>query len=415
MGAYPLPAGTRQRCNLEKIDMTINPAQAGFKVNPFKGGSRGELSKQWVTRPADERFLSLDEMFGTLKDRYDRSTTITARNRDITILAPEIEDRSDTHRLAVSVTGEDDVVGNMTHHTFGQISSLAGAPAAYLRTLPSPIVADNLDWGLHVNRTAEKVKAFYETTLDGDVILKAFTGPDYGRIPSHEVVDAVAQVSAGGFWKIPGTMDWRTHIYNPLTPVTKETTTLFGSDKDMFVFLVDDTRPIEVGKLDDGSPDYMFRGFYVTNSEVGAAALRIATFYLRAICCNRIMWGVENFEQINIRHSKGAPDRWLEQARPALQSYAESSSMKLIEGVTKAKEAVLARDEDEALSWLQGRNFSKARAKSIYERVEKEEGRPARTAWDFAQGITAVARDELNTDDRLELEIQAKKILDTVA
>jgi hypothetical protein len=38
-------------------------------------------------------------------------------------------------------------------------------------------------------------------------------------------------------------------------------------------------------------PDILFRGFYNTNSEVGKSSLKIATFYLRAICCNRIMWG----------------------------------------------------------------------------------------------------------------------------
>ena len=50
--------------------------------------------------------------------------------------------------------------------------------------------------------------------------------------------------------------------------------------------------------------DLVFRGFYVTNSEVGKSALKVAVFYLRAICCNRIMWGVEGFEEISIRDGK---------------------------------------------------------------------------------------------------------------
>ena len=37
------------------------------------------------------------------------------------------------------------------------------------------------------------------------------------------------------------------------------------------------------------------------------------------------------------------------------------------------------------------------------------------TAWDIAQGITAVARTELNHDVRFDLEVEAKKILDKVA
>jgi hypothetical protein len=42
-------------------------------------------------------------------------------------------------------------------------------------------------------------------------------------------------------------------------------------------------------------------------------------FYLRAICCNRIVWGVEGFEEITIRHSKYTPERWLDEAYPALE------------------------------------------------------------------------------------------------
>jgi hypothetical protein len=37
--------------------------------------------------------------------------------------------------------------------------------------------------------------------------------------------------------------------HNPLVDVTKDTTTLYASDRDVFLFLVDDTHPIEAGRL----------------------------------------------------------------------------------------------------------------------------------------------------------------------
>jgi hypothetical protein len=61
-------------------------------------------------------------------------------------------------------------------------------------------------------------------------------------------------------------------------------------DRDVFLFLVDDTNPIEAGRLADGSPDLYFRGFYRWNSEVGSKTLGIASFYLRAVCMNRNLW-----------------------------------------------------------------------------------------------------------------------------
>jgi hypothetical protein len=62
-------------------------------------------------------------------------------------------------------------------------------------------------------------------------------------------------------WKVPGVLDWRSMRYNPYVDVTRETTTLYASDRDVFLFLVDDTHPIEAGKLPNGEPDLFFRGF----------------------------------------------------------------------------------------------------------------------------------------------------------
>ena len=53
----------------------------------------------------------------------------------------------------------------------------------------------------------------------------------------------------------PGVLDWSTGVYNPTADITKDTTTLYASDRDVFLFLVDDLNPIEAGKLPDGWRD----------------------------------------------------------------------------------------------------------------------------------------------------------------
>lgn len=386
---------------------------AAFKVANLQAGTaRMELSNQWFARPRDERYTSLADLLGYTRARYEASETFRLDNRDLEIIAPEIRTREDTHKLAMGLPNGAEVIP--THWAFGQVASLSGAPASYLRTLPSPIVADALTWGLRQNRTVEQVKAFYQP--DGSRELMAVTGPDYGRIPDYEVVEAVAQLThnGGSHWKVPGTMDWRTRIYDPHAPVTKESTTLFASDRDVFMFLVDDTRPIQVGVV-NGEPDLMFRGFYAWNSEVGNKTMGLATFYLRALCLNRIMWGVEQFQEVSIRHSKYAPDRFLQELRPALRSYAEGSTASVVAGVEAAKAAKVADDDSEALEWLNARNVSRKRARDILDTVEREEGHKARSVWDMAQGVTAVARLEHNTDTRLDLELTARKMLDKVA
>lgn len=376
-----------------------------------RGEVRSEVSKQWIARPADQKFLSLTELRDAVAARADRTTEARTNTKSIEFFAPEPKAKDDLHKLFLGTSAGEIAP---THWSFGQLASLAQAPAGYLRKLPSPIVADALNYGLRYNRSVEAIK-----TYATDTELLAATGPDYGRIYDREVVDAVMNVAGNGTgdtrWKVPGTLDWRTGFYDPNTAITKDTTTLYASDRDVFIFLVDDRNPIEVGKLPSGNPDLMFRGFYLSNSECGAGALKLAAFYLRAVCGNRILWGCERFEELSLRHSKYAPDRFLEEARPALQTYAEGSTKRLIDGVERAKAAKLVQQDDEAVEFLMNRSFSRKRALDVLEAVEREEGTKARTAWDFAQGITAVARNIPNTDDRVGLEMEARKILDKVA
>src|SRR5215475_6087315 len=113
-----------------------------------------------------------------------------------------------------------------THWSFGQLASLIGAPAAYLRELPAPLAGINLQYGLTSHR-AELVKTL--EVEDGRVELRAVTGPDYGRIYDHELVAAVRRIAGNGTgdtrWKVPGTLDWSAMYYNPHVEITTETTT----------------------------------------------------------------------------------------------------------------------------------------------------------------------------------------------
>ncbi|MDU7524234.1 MAG: hypothetical protein E7K72_23150, partial [Roseomonas mucosa] len=182
------------------------------------------------------------------------------------------------------------------------------------------------------------------------------TGPDYGRIFDHELVEAVQRIAGNGTgdtrWKVPGVLDWSTGIYNPRVDITKDTTTLYASDRDVFLFLVDDLNPIEAGRLPDGSPDLYFRGFYCWNSEVGAKTLGMASFYLRAVCQNRNLWGVEDFEEITIRHSKYAANRFAHEAAPALLNFANSSPLPFVNGIRAARERIVARTDEDRTDFL---------------------------------------------------------------
>ncbi|ESQ87043.1 hypothetical protein [Asticcacaulis benevestitus] len=383
----------------------------GFKVDPGRGEHITRVSSEWFLRPADERYLSLSDLFTSVHGRSERSVTRTVPSSQVRVEART--DDNDT--LSLHLPGSDKPLVP-THWSFGQLAGLVGAPATYLRQLPAPLAAINLQYGLNSHR-AEQIKTL---EVDDDrVQLRAVTGPDYGRIYDHELVSAVQRIAGNGTgdtrWKVPGVLDWTTHIYNPHVDITKETTTLYASDRDVFLFLVDDLNPIEAGQLPDGSPDLFFRGFYCWNSEVGAKTLGMASFYLRTVCANRNLWGVEDFQEINIRHSKYASSRFAYEAAPALETFANSSPTPFLNGIKAARSTIVAKTDDDRHDFLRKRGFAKGETARIIETVLNEEGHAAASIFDFVQGITAVARTKPHQDARLEMEARAKKLLDGVS
>jgi hypothetical protein len=390
--------------------VTAQQSDGAYAVDTHRGTSNHRVSSQWFSRPDDQKFLSLDALHARVMELAEHGVVENVMSNDIRVEA------SGEHDIDLLLPLQDDKQRRVrpTHWSFSQLCQLSQVPAGYLRRLPSKIAGINLQYGLS-NFRSELVKA-YSSNGGEDVELRAATGPDYGRIYDHEVVKAVQEVAGNGVgdtrWKVPGRLDWGTGMYDPDTPVSMDTTTLFASDRDVFLFLVDDKNPIEIGKLDDGKPDLVFRGFFVYNSEVGSKSFGVATMYLRAVCCNRILWGVEGFQEIMFRHSKGAPSRFMAEVRPALQSYADASTGKLLEGIKTARETVVADSNEKAKEFLQGRNFTKGEADSIIEAVTKEEHHEPRSAWDFVQGISSVARRKGHQDARVDFEKKATKILD---
>jgi hypothetical protein len=394
--------------NLMTLSQSEQPAPGGFRVDVSRGQRIGRVSSEWFTRPDDERYLNLSDLYDAVRARAERAQTRTVESREIQVEAS----RKNPDRLTFIVPEREEPV-TPTHWSFGQLCTLVGAPTSYLRQLPAVLSAVNLQHGLLSHR-AELVKIL--ETDNGRVELRAVTGPDYGRIWDHELVAAVMKIAGNGTgdtrWKVPGIMDWATMTHNPMVDVTKDTTTLYASDRDVFLFLVDDTNPIEAGKLPDGSPDLYFRGFYCWNSEVGSKSLGIASFYLRAVCMNRNLWGVENFEEITIRHSKFAAQRFASEAAPALTSFANSSPAPFVAGLKAARAKIVARTDEDRERFLRRGGFSKSETSNIIEIVLREENRKPESIFDFVQGITALARTKSHQDTRLTLEGKAKRLME---
>jgi hypothetical protein len=383
------------------------------------GQSVHTLSKQWALRPPDERYLSINDLHAATRRFAATSREHLADSSRLRVnIDEDMQHVSGDSQAGLTLAGEDGRNMLMSNWAFGQTCSRYRLPGAYLRTLPAKLAGVNLQYAITADTETEGAKMYVDhgDSPDSFPVLRALTSPTYGRIYDHEVVSAVKSLTESSAieWKVPGALDWGSMTYNPDMPVTLDSTTLYASDRDVFMFLCADKAPIEIGKLANGEPDLVFRGFYVRNSEVGRAAFSIATMYFRAVCCNRILWGVENFNEITFKHTRGAPGRFLNEVAPALQSYAAGSTMKLVDGVQRAKSAIVADSDEKRVEFLRGRGLSVTASNDVIDSVLMHEGHPAVSVWDMVQGITRVSQKQRNADDRLDMERVAGKILEKV-
>ncbi len=377
-------------------------------VNTAAGSHDGILSSQWYSRPDDQRFLDLDTLLASLVARKDASMVKTVETRKMRVFGKRDDDQFIGLRL------DDGTEVSPTHYSFGQLCTQVKAPAGFLRQLPAPLAGTVLQHRLSHHET-ELMKVYAidqgeQTPLE----LRALTGPNYGRIFDADGVKYVKDYTDGGDWKVPGTMNWGSGIYDPNTAVTKRSTTLYASDHDCFVFLCRDTHPIEVGKLADGSPDYLFPGFIFCNSETGAGAAWIQTMWLRAVCQNRNLWGVEGSQRVYIRHTSGAPTRFADEAAPALLSFTEQAAGPVVAKVKAAQQISIGAERDDRIGFFTDLGFSKTATEAMFDTFFQEEQRPVRNLWDATQAMTAAARDVPHQDERIGLERAAGKLMEKV-
>ena len=192
-----------------------------------------------TTRPTSA-ICPCPDLFVAVHGRTERSRTRTVESAAIQVEAS----RDDAERLAL-------IAARLRRANRADPLELsASSPAWWARRRPTfgsfrrALAGINLQYGLTSHR-AEQVKTL--EIEDGRVELRAVTGPDYGRIFDHELVEAVQRIAGNGTgdtrWKVPGVLDWSTGVYNPRVDITQDKTTLYASDRDVFLFLVDDLNP----------------------------------------------------------------------------------------------------------------------------------------------------------------------------
>jgi hypothetical protein len=356
-------------------------------------------SNEWFKRPDDERYLSLPDLHTATFNRKHMSRIATTTTRNL--LARGSEERGGFFHL------ENDELGALapTHWSLGQLAMLSHTPTKWIReiaTVPAgpAFAAHAVNLGLLHLLKSERVQIMRRETGEERGELRCIVGPDYGRIYDHQVVEAVMRVTTDGRWHVPSAS------YQSRNP--KRATTLYASDRDVFIFLVDEKNPVEVTV--DGSPRFLFRGFMVWNSEVGHHTFGFMTFLYDHVCDNRTIWGAREVRELRIKHTKNAPERFEREVTPMLQAYAEASVLDVEAQLERAARKKLGSTDEDVLSFLRKHDFSKREGEKIVEMAKQEEG-GARTVWEIVNGGTALARSIPHADERVKLEKRVSSLL----
>lgn len=390
---------------------------AQIEITNLADGNLMQASAQWASRPADERFDSLEALYAAT-----RAHRLAARAKDVPVADLCIEAKGEE----VMIAGAAKSFVPMSHYGFGQMASRLGAPASYLRRLPAALAAQNLQHGLAAAQKTDR-ESGESTKLSllfrGDnrsMSLRAALTESYARIWDEEVAARLVRfVNENPGWGFPESfrkangLDGSKQVVSHAWGESKTLPVAFASDHDMFVFLCDYTRGIEVNGA------VLARGFIVENSEVGASALKITSFLFDFACCNVIIWGAKQVKQVKIRHTGDARERALADfgdAQTHLRALASSSPTHEVEVITRAQKLVLGATTEEVVSTLHGRRITGLAKSDIEEAILVAEKTPRYgnplSVWGVVQGLTEISQKADHADARMELDRAAGKVLE---
>ena len=381
-----------------------------------------QASKQWASRPADERFWNLNEMMARTKASHERSRESYAQLHDSSF------GTNSTGDLLIHSTDIGKPV-ELGHYAFGQVCRTLKAPADFLRQMPSALTAGCLNEKAKDFGAADRL-LLTDRRDDGSEKLRAMTSDKYARVWNWELVQALQGLESEG-WIVPparpsGPDDGRTRLateddvlsFGEESVLTVKVgdeiapAGLYASDHDMFAFMVNPEIQIE----DGSSPQGLRRGTMIRQSEVGDCAIWKLDFLFNTVCGNHIVWDAQQVKQTRVRHiGKNVGTNWVAMI-DAISKDAEVSASVIEGDIKRAQEMILGEGKDEIIELLFGKRLlAKHQVASAYDLAEEYEavhGNP-RSVWGVVQGLTRLSQQQKFTDARTKIDLAAGKVLAT--
>ena len=417
--------------------MGFVPSGVNVSVVQRAVSSKGEgkvnldaASRQWASRPADERFWNVGEMAAACQGFKDNSRELRVDLGRVQV----VNDRGDMLLMGGGLTG----AASFSHYSFGQLCRVAGAPADYLRDLDGELAAKCIETGLRkkdrdVLGGSGNVLVRGGLTTGVNQSVGAFLSGGYSRIWNADVVSRLGEFESRG-WQVPPARpasfdDPRARkateddvLKNNKSGVAGGLTVkvgdliapagLYASDRDCFAFMV-----LEGGVEIGGS--VMNRGFFVSNSEVGDRAFSLTTFLYDAVCGNHIVWGASEVTEVRLVHRGRANTRWIGDLQRALQKYASNGTERerhlimsaIGRKIADTRDAVVEKLFKDKRLGLTKKSIESAWDWSVKEARLRGNKFAPESVWGMVCGLTRVSQECGWADQRVWIDQAAGRLL----
>jgi hypothetical protein len=353
-----------------------------------------KANQQWASRPADERFPSLDALYKATK-AY--ASTAVEAHVDFSSL------RAEAQGGEVVLVGKENQPAKLTNWSFGQLAARAGAPANYLSTLPATLAVQNLNHGLKQRATEGQGSDGANLLLhrNGGMLCRAITTQQYERIWNWEVAERLLELQDQG-WE-PARPDFNKSA--------DDFPSLYASDHDMFAFIRLANQTVQ--QPTDGSLPPMYKGLIYWNGEVGERKIGAMKFLYNSMCGNHIIWGASEVVEFSARHVGNVANK-LRDFEIEIKKYAEESTSDVEAMITKAHRQVIASTKEEVLDFLFGKRtvgLTRKTLEAAYDAVIPEQDGDPKTVWGMVQGLTRHSQTVPYADKRQDLDKASARIM----
>lgn len=377
----------------------------------------------WASRPADERFESIDSLEAAATKK--RINSVEANMLGANLKFEPVGDDG------IIVKGKK-AVADISHLAIRQIATDLSVPVGILdhEKLPTSMICDILNE--RVKRTydpSDEVKLLLDKPND-QFNIRCVTSDSYTRFWDDQTIPFMRKLEKNG-WSIPPA---RPALQNQpgIRKATKEDVLklskvsaglainegdniapagLYMGDRDMFAFFVDDTNPVE-----DGFGNPLMRGCFLYNSEVGTGSFKITTFIMQGVCGNHIVWGAQDIVQVNYKHVGQVHSR----IREAFDRFTipNRSWEKELRVINWMRTNTIGKNLEEVVDNVYNMRLSQSITKKVlstaYSNAERtvEVDHQPNTWFGIANALTRYSQTSGNADDRMALDIGAGKLFD---